>query len=98
MMPPVLDKEGTKTPPRVLFVIDMPNWALDFKSTNLIKNLPQFECRKMTVDDITESDIEWADAVVIFYWANRWHLKKYNEILSRKVTFGGICCPTDLEG
>jgi len=84
--------------PRVLFVIDMPNWALDFKSTNLIENLQgEFTCRKLCVDDITEPDIEWADAVVIFYWANRWHLKKYANILAQKVTLGGISCPSDLE-
>ena len=96
--------ESTSHLPRVLLCVDKRNWALDFKSTNIIKNLDtQFEFRKCTTDDepsknVTNEDILWADVVLTYYWPNRWQLKKYNDILAKKITIGGISSPSDLEG
>ncbi|MGB9153379.1 MAG: glycosyltransferase [Alphaproteobacteria bacterium] len=90
---------ATQRLPRVLFCVDAPMWALDFKSTNLIKNLsPRFEFRKRFHEDIATDDFEWADAVIVYHWRQLLPLLKYVELFPRKVTMGGISCPTDLEG
>jgi glycosyltransferase involved in cell wall biosynthesis len=89
---------GTRRP-RVLFCVDAPGWAHDFKTTNLIKHLShRFECRKVYDEKITRDDIAWAEVIVIYYWPQFRVLIEYQDLLHSKIVLSGISSPTDIEG
>ena len=55
--------------PRIVFVVDMPNWAHDFKTENLRRVLGnEFEIRKCYQSDLTEEDLDQADLILVYYW------------------------------
>jgi glycosyltransferase involved in cell wall biosynthesis len=86
--------------PRLLFCVDMPGWAHDIKTTNLMKYLtPSIETRKRFHENITPDDFAWADAVLIYFWMQIPKLQPvFQNHLSGKITFGGICSHIELEG
>lgn len=84
---------------RVLFCVDAPGWAHDFKTTNLIKNLShRFECRKVYDQQVSRDDIAWAEVIIIYYWPQFRTLIQYQDLLPAKIVLGGISSPTDIEG
>lgn len=102
-MPNVISRYEFSAPdrrPRLLFCVDMPAWAHDFKTTNLMKFLPPtIETRKRFHNNITPDDFAWADAVLIYFWRQVPILQPiFQNHLAGKITLGGISCPTDLEG
>jgi glycosyltransferase involved in cell wall biosynthesis len=90
--------------PQVLMFVDKPGWAHDFKTDQIVRYLSdEFEFRKHYCDQaVRESDIEWADLIVIYYWrAMRsqslkkvWHLLEQN----RHKVLMGICSHVEMEG
>ncbi len=53
----------------VLFIVDQPGWAHDFKTDNLIRRLgDRFNMTKRYEDKVTADDIARADLVVLYYW------------------------------
>ena len=57
------------TKPKVLFVIDLPNWAHDNKTGYLSRYLSDsFHIEKRFYDTLEESDLDNADLVVFYFW------------------------------
>src|SRR5436190_11879488 len=55
--------------PRVLFIVDRPNWAHDFKTRNLMRLLADgYDIRLRYQDEVNEADIDQANLVLIYYW------------------------------
>ena len=55
--------------PHVLFIVDSPNWAHDFKTDHIMRSLnDSYFMRKRCQSDVDASDIRWADLIVVFYW------------------------------
>jgi glycosyltransferase involved in cell wall biosynthesis len=55
--------------PQILFIVDRPNWAHDFKTRNLMRQLGSaYETRLRYQSEVTEEDIHDADLIVIYYW------------------------------
>jgi len=60
--------QGEHTP-HVLFIVDAPNWAHDFKADHIMRALKDsYLMRKRCQSAVDASDIAWADLVVAFYW------------------------------
>lgn len=90
---------GQTRRPRVLFCVDLIGWAHDFKTTNLIKYLSyRFDCRKVFQDGLSQTDFEWADVVIVYYWGQFHHMLNFIDILGRRIVLTGISDHTDLEG
>ncbi len=53
----------------ILFIVDQPGWAHDFKTDNLIRRLgDSFNMTKRYKDNVAADDIQRADMVVVYYW------------------------------
>ena len=62
---------STRSPtrPRILFVVDAPNWAHDFKTENIKRVLGNdYEIQKRYQTDLTEEDLDQADLILVYYW------------------------------
>ncbi len=55
--------------PSILFIVDVPNWAHDFKTRNLIRVLGQdYDLRQFYQAEVTAADLERADLILVYYW------------------------------
>ncbi len=55
--------------PQILFIVDRPNWAHDFKTRNLMRLLGStYDIRLCYQSQVTEEDIHEATLIVIYYW------------------------------
>ena len=55
--------------PRILFIIDRPNWAHDFKTQNLARVLGHdYDIRSRYQTEVTPDDLNHADLIVVYYW------------------------------
>src|ERR1044072_7284789 len=55
--------------PQILFIVDRPNWAHDFKTRNLMRQLGSaYDIRLRYQSEVTEQDIDEAALIVIYYW------------------------------
>ncbi len=62
-----LSRPGAR--PLIHFVVDVPNWAHDFKTENLKRVLgKEYEIRKCYQKDLTEDDLDQADLILVYYW------------------------------
>ena len=53
----------------ILFIVDRPNWAHDFKTRNLMRLLgSEYDIRLRYHSDVTEEDINEATLIVLYYW------------------------------
>ena len=53
----------------ILFIVDRPGWAHDFKTRNLMRLLgAEHDIRLRYHSDVTEQDIDEATLIVIYYW------------------------------
>lgn len=85
--------------PRILFCVDVPMWAHDFKTTNIIRHLSDhYDFRKRFHADLTPDDARWADVIVVYYWQQLLAVSWLPEFFPGRVTLGGISDHTDLEG
>ncbi|MDH4201331.1 MAG: glycosyltransferase [Phycisphaerae bacterium] len=89
--------------PNVLFVVDVPNWAHDFKTDNLMRSLKQtHHCTKKFSGTVTADDIKAADLVVIYYWRQFLdpNMKALIPLLQqqRHKVMMGLCSHCEMEG
>src|SRR5438477_8136673 len=55
--------------PRILFIIDRPNWAHDFKTQNLARVLGHdYDILSRYQTEVTPHDLNHADLIVVYYW------------------------------
>jgi phenylacetate-coenzyme A ligase PaaK-like adenylate-forming protein/2-polyprenyl-3-methyl-5-hydroxy-6-metoxy-1,4-benzoquinol methylase/glycosyltransferase involved in cell wall biosynthesis len=60
------DSQGKKN---ILFIVDQPGWAHDFKTDNIIRRLgDRFNITKRYEDNVFANDITKADVIVLYYW------------------------------
>ncbi|BAB53261.1 glycosyltransferase family 4 protein [Mesorhizobium japonicum] len=87
--------------PRILAIADRPGWAIDRKTQNLRRVLERrFEIVQRFQHDVTESDVNAADIVLIFYWFQIAKLPLPESVLARRSDrlVIGICSHRELEG
>ncbi len=59
----------SKTRPRILFIVDHPNWAHDFKTLNLARVLANdYDIQKRYQSEVTDTDLQGADLILVYYW------------------------------
>ncbi|HET6890795.1 MAG TPA: hypothetical protein VFH31_06810, partial [Pyrinomonadaceae bacterium] len=64
-----MPETSSNTVPRLLFIVDRPNWAHDFKTRNLMRLLEsEYDIRLRYQSDVTEEDIYEATLILIYYW------------------------------
>lgn len=57
------------TVPLILFIVNRPGWAHDFKTRNLMRLLGgEYDIRLRYHSDVTEEDIDEATLILIYYW------------------------------
>ena len=87
---------------RVLALVDMPGWAHDHKTDNLIRCLgDRFEIRKCYQSEVQPHDIAAADVVVLYYWRQLDVMSpELRDLLerSRGKLVLGICSHNELDG
>lgn len=85
----------------VLYVVDSAGWAHDHKSTNLQQCLAEhFDGRIVYQDEVTATDLDGADVIVIWYWRQLQSMANLGEALTRnrhKLAMG-VCSHNELEG
>jgi glycosyltransferase involved in cell wall biosynthesis len=86
--------------PRILVIVDTPNWAHDRKTDILAVHLaPAYEIRKRYQSEVTAEDILDADAVLVYYWLQIERLKMpkvFKEVRARLMI--GVCSHYELQG
>src|SRR3989442_13073184 len=90
---------GTRA--RVLFIVDLPNWAHDLKTTNLMRMLgDDYHIKKRYQSEATAGDFDWADLVLVlhlFQFEDMTHLEQVLERDRGKLLLG-VCSHAELEG
>lgn len=55
--------------PTVLFVVDIPRWAHDFKTRHIARSIAdQYRIVRQYQYEVLEEDLDEADLVVVYYW------------------------------
>lgn len=89
------------TSPRILAIADRPGWAIDSKTQNLRRVLAgRFEIVERFQHDVTETDVNAADIVLIFYWLQISKMTLPESVLALRSDrlLIGICSHIELEG
>ncbi|MHC4622304.1 MAG: FkbM family methyltransferase, partial [Planctomycetota bacterium] len=89
--------------PTILFIVDSPNWAHDFKTDNLMRVLADtYDMQKSYKCDVTAEQIDAADLIVVYYWKefNDTNMKKLLDVFRRNKhkLLLGICSHCEMEG
>jgi hypothetical protein len=86
---------------KVLFVVDIPNWALERKTRQLQRFMhPDFLVSMRYEADLTSADLLQADLVLVYFWhqiAQRPHLAQAYHACRQKLLIG-ICAHNHLKG
>jgi glycosyltransferase involved in cell wall biosynthesis len=85
---------------KILFIVDRPNWAHDFKTRNLMRLLGSaYDIRLRYQSEVTEEDIDAATLIVIYYWLQFNALQPLVPALrrNRHKLLVGICSGFELE-
>lgn len=70
--------------PQILFIVDRPNWAHDFKTRNLMRLLgSEYDIRLRYQSEVTAEDIDEATLIVIYYWLQFNTLQPLVDVLRR---------------
>lgn len=87
--------------PQVLFIVDVPHWAIDLKTRNLTRILgTNYDIRKLYQSEVGEEDLDRADLILVYYWLQfecMQHLAAAFE-RNRKKLLLGVCSEFELEG
>ena len=90
----------SKSRPRILFIVDVPNWAHDLKTQNLARVLGNdYDIQKRYQTEVTAADLHEADLIVVYYWLQlerMKHLASSFKQYSEKVLVG-VCSNWELE-
>jgi glycosyltransferase involved in cell wall biosynthesis len=92
---------GLEERPKLLFIVDLPGWAHDFKTMNLTKYLQDnYHIAKCYQKDVTRDDLDAADLILVYAWtqfAAMQHLLPDFE-RNRKKLLIGICSHYSVAG
>jgi glycosyltransferase involved in cell wall biosynthesis len=87
--------------PRVLFIVDRPNWAHDRKTDSIARELAgRYEVTKRYQADVTAGDFDQTDCVVLYYWLQidrLPHLREAFQSIRDRLAIG-ICSHFELAG
>ena len=92
---------STRRTPTILAVADRAGWAIDRKASNLRRVLAgRFDVVVRYQHEVSESDLETADLVLIFYWLELLKMALPEAALERcaERLVIGICSHRELEG
>ena len=98
-----ISHKSIKLKPKILFIVDAPNWAHDYKTQNLQSQLSdQYDIEKIFCDNIQVENIETADIVVIYYWGQllNENMQKLKLVFNKKKPkiLLGICSHNEMSG
>ena len=103
LKPVGMPDKKSKIKQKILFIVDAPNWAHDYKTINLQSQLSdQYDIEKCFCDNIQAENIENADLVVIYYWGQllNQNMQNLQMVFSRsknKILLG-ICSHNEMSG
>jgi len=87
--------------PRILFVVDVPNWAHDIKTRNLMRVLSnEYDVQKRYEAELTSADLDDADLILVYYWY-QFEATRHLEACFRKHRHKlliGVCSHAEVEG
>jgi glycosyltransferase involved in cell wall biosynthesis len=88
--------------PRVLCIVDRPRWAHDRKTASLAEALAKdYEIVTRYQAEVTVSDIDGADLVLLYYWLQYrrlpWRLRRALKRARERLLIG-VCSVRELEG
>ncbi|GEM_PF-382687 len=98
---PAHPPSSLQSKPRVLFIVDAPNWAHDFKTQNLMNALGGDYCiRKSYQAEVTPADLDSAELIVLYYWRQLGGMPAVGEALerNRRKLLMGICSNYEMQG
>jgi glycosyltransferase involved in cell wall biosynthesis len=95
------EKMSSSSTPTILIIVDKPNWAHDHKTRNIQRVLGnEYRIIKKYQAEVTESDLEQADLIQVYYWMQIPRMEHLEAILRRHTNklLIGICSHFELEG
>ena len=87
--------------PEVLFIVDGPNWALDFNTRGLQgASGKEYQVVKRYQAEVTETELDHADLIVVYYWLQFRHMSYLEAAFmrNRHKLLIGVCGHVGLEG
>lgn len=87
--------------PRVLFIVDAPNWAHDSKTGNLIRTLGNdYGIRKLYQAEVSAADLDQADLILVYYWFQFESMQRLATAFGRNrhKLLLGVCSHSEIEG
>jgi glycosyltransferase involved in cell wall biosynthesis len=91
---------SSSSTPAILIIVDRPNWAHDHKTRNIQRVLgDEYRILKKYQADVTESDIEQADLIQVYYWMQIPRMEHLQANLRRHTDklLIGICSHFEIE-
>ncbi|HZS07669.1 MAG TPA: glycosyltransferase family 4 protein [Blastocatellia bacterium] len=88
-------------PPEVLIIVDVPNWAHDYKTRNLQRALgDEYRILKRYESELTEAEFDRADLIIVYYWLQFARLSGLEAafLRNRHKLLVGICSHFEVEG
>ena len=87
---------------KILFIVDRPGWAHDFKTDNIMRQLGHlYDMKKVYCDQVKAEQVLAADLVVMYYWKQMLHenMKKLLGVFekNRHKILMGICSHQELK-
>lgn len=93
-------RHGTARP-RILFIVDAPNWAHDFKTRNLMRMLgDEYDIRKLYNSEVNPTDLDHADLILVYYWYQFEAMERLDACFKkhRQKLLIGVCSHAEIEG
>ncbi|PWB77045.1 MAG: lipopolysaccharide biosynthesis protein [Candidatus Methylomirabilota bacterium] len=87
--------------PEILFIVDIPCWAHDYKTIQLQSMLEaNYRIIKLRESEVTEVDLDRADLIVVYYWSQFRRMKDLtlSFMRNRYKILIGICSHAEFEG
>jgi glycosyltransferase involved in cell wall biosynthesis len=87
--------------PKILFIVNAPNWAHDYKTRSLQRTLgDEYQILKRFQSNVTEADLENADLIAVYYWMQFDSMKHLIPafLRNRHKLLIGVCSHFELEG
>ena len=84
----------------ILFIVDVPNWAHDFKTKNLASYLQtDFNINHVYSDTVTESDLNNSDTILIYYCMHLNRMPHLREcfVRNKHKLLIGICSHAEID-
>jgi glycosyltransferase involved in cell wall biosynthesis len=87
--------------PKLLFIVNAPNWAHDYKTRCLQRTLGgEYQILKRFQSDVTEADLESADLILVYFWLQFDGMKHLEAAFmrNRRKLLVGVCSHYELAG